>query len=502
MADVNVVENGASLEKGAAGVVDQANGSPVTVSQQANANGGIAPGNLIETDIDKELFAFEGEEPSLMNLMLKAKSVSVKSPIVEHYMIDEPRCQMTTNADLSASTGQTATLPLDASDQNLAQKYDTIIVKNVNGYDENGVETPGQDLMLFVVGTETSSNNPIVRAVNGVKSNATDLYSKVPAIPSGTKLVILDNALYETQHMVPPASFSPQPTLVYLQKRGMTQIVSDYFDAQKKRIPFGSALIAEQMIRNFKRRGNRTLWVGRKGKFIVRTEKVGDQNVYTTEGIRWQVKKEFQHSGSWTIEQIIALTKMYFTGEDVPRTGLALCGKNFLENIQCVDYSKHPEIQIQVATNTIGWKTTRIHTVFGDIDIMREPALDKLGYSNSAMIIGEDRLVHYKYTQEHNVNEKIEGEEAKSKSIVTWDALALKGGCHLWIDGEGEGANSGSTVFYLWDSATAPTTEAGVVSDVYYLLSPCAGISESSKKGELWQYNGSAWAIYTGDVSA
>lgn len=46
----------------------------------------------------------------------------------------------------------------------------------------------------------------------------------------------------------------PQPTRVYLQKTIMNQIISDYFDSQKKRIPFQKATIAEAAVKQYRRK--------------------------------------------------------------------------------------------------------------------------------------------------------------------------------------------------------------------------------------------------------
>lgn len=495
-----VVSKSATASKGSAGLETQVTGQPATVSAGAGATGGIAPGNFVETDIDDELFKFNSDDTPLMNLMLKAKKVAVRSPRVEHYMIDEAKSSVVTSSALSASSTMQTVLPLSAEDQGLVHIYDTLRVRGVDGYDDKGVKTPGKDLMLWVVGKDPTTSNPVVRAVNGVKGDADDMYSKVPAIDAGTTIDLLSNALYETQKVVPPDLVLPKPTIIQLQKRGMNNVVSDYFDAQKKRIPFSRAIVAEAAINNFKRKGNRTLWVGRSGHFMVETEKTGTQDVYTTEGIRWQFKKELQHNGKWSYEELIGLAKMFFTGEDVPNTCLGLCGKNFLENIQCIDFSKHPEVQISVQTNNLGWKVTNIHTVFGDIQLKREPTLDRLGYANSAALIGENRLVHYVYKNEQSFNESIEGEEAKRDGVLVWDGLGLKGTCHIWVDGEGEGSNSGSTTFVMWDSEEAPSTTASTVSPVYYLMKDCKGIAANAKLGDLWYYNGSSWVEYTGEL--
>lgn len=487
---------------GTVGLETQLPGHSTTVSAAAAATGGVGPGNFVETSVDENLFAFHKDETPLMQLMLKAKTVQVDSPVVEHYMIDEPRSEVRTASALAATSSRTAVLPLKSEDQDIPTEFGTLLVKGVAGYTEDGqTKTPGKDLMICVTGEDPTSHNPIIMAINGPKTAATDEYCGIPEIPADTRIIILSNALYETQKDIAPDLIIPKPTLLYLQKRGMNQIVSDYFEAQKKRVPFSKSLIAEQLITYFKVRGNRTLWASRKGKYKVKT-KIGMQTVYTTEGVRWQFKRELQKSGKWTYEQFIALAKMFFTGEDVPKTALMLAGKNLLENIQCIDFSKHPEVNVSVVTNALGWEVTRIHTVFGDIDIKREPSLDYLGWSNSAALLGEDRLVHYVYKTEHSFDEDVEGEEARRSGLLVWDGLGLKGSCHIWIDGEGTQATLGATGFTMWDSAEAPTGDDLVDGQVYYLIQDCPGIAKTALNGQMWQYSGTTWSEYKGDVYA
>lgn len=499
---------------GSAGLSTQQGGQATTVDGIAAASGGIGAGQLMEADVDQDLFEFEGDDAPLMQLMMAAKKRSVNSPIVQHYMLDEERTSFTTNAALSATTSKQAVLPLDAEDQQLCQPYGTLRVRGVNGYSEDGSkELAGIDLELFVVGRDATTSNPIVMAVNGSKTNTTDAYCTIPAIPEGATIDILGNALHETQREVAPDSSQPVPTEVYLQKRGMNRVVSDYFDSQRKRIPFTNALLAERDIRKFKRAGNRTLWIGKKGKISVEDPKVGYQDVYFTEGVRWQFKREVQHSGKWTYEEFIALAKMFYTGADVPENAICLCGKNFLENIQCIDFSKHPEVQMEVKTitlslqgkkgsnSTIGWEITCIHTVFGDLCFKREPTLDKLGYSNSAGIFGENRLVHYQRTAEHSETERIDGHEAKRESVIVWDALALKGACHLFVNGEGTEAAANAVSYVLYTDSTAP--ENPVSGTVYYFTADCTlDDNNSAKSGQTWLYDETAgWSLYNGEIT-
>ena len=480
--------------------VMQQPGQPATVSAAAEATGGLNAGNFIDTAIDDELFKFNGEDTPLMQLMLRAKRVQVDSPEVDHYMIDEPVAEIKTSEVLEGNGRTHAPLPLDAQSQNVPRQNATLLVPEIDGFTPDGkLRTAGQPLMLFVTGRDTATNNPIVRAVNGPKSNPADEECFIPNISEGSRIVILANSLYETQKEVDPDLVVPQATRIYLQKRGMNQVVSDYFESQRKRIPFSKAIIAEQAIANFKVRGNRTLWAGRQGKFKVSVPRMGMQTVYCTEGIRWQFRKELDVRAAWTIEAVIGMAKMFFTGEDVPKKALLLAGKNLLEQIQKIDYSKHPEIQLTTRTNSIGWVVTSLHTVFGDIDIKREPTLDRMGWSNSGALIGEDRLVHYIYSAEHSFSDRVEGEEATRSGILIWDALALKGSCHIWINGEHSGASSFAETIQYWESTEAPDIdEAKGIS--FYLLCPCPGISENAQPGQTWRYecdsqNRYAWTL-------
>ncbi len=459
-----------------------------TVSGAAEATGGVSDSNFIGTAVDEELFRFNSEDTPLMNLMLRAKRVNVNSPEVDHFMIDEAKSSVVTTEESGGDSKGQCVLHVAETDGNAIRPYTTLLVKGVNGYDAEGRnETPGKDLMLFVTGQDSTSTSPVVRTVNGRKLTPEDEFGIIPKIPAGTTVVILANSLYETQKEVDPDLLLPRPTRIYLQKRGMNQVVSDYFESQKKRLPFSKAVIAEQAIANFKVRGNRTLWAGRAGKFKVSVPKMGMQYVYTTEGLRWQFKRELQETGTWNVDKIIALAKMFFTGEDVPKSALLLAGKDLLEAIQKIDYSKHPEIHITTKQNSVGWTVTNFHTVFGDIEIKREPTLDRLGWSKSGALIGENRLVHYVYASEHSFKDRVEGEEATRNGILIWDALALKGTCHIWIDGEGEPQTTDAERIILWESADAPDPADYPDGGLFMLTVNCPDISPAAKKDGLWR---------------
>lgn len=487
---------------GQAGAETQLPGQPTTVSGVAEATGGVGGDGLVQPDIDEQITLIGTDEFVLDGLMRRAKrKVKVTGYEVDHYIIDEQKASVFTKEEYTGSNQKQGVIKLESEDQELFQEYGTILVKGVDGYNEKG-NTPiaGTDLMLYIVGKD-SSNDPICRAINGPKSNPTDEYCNMPTIPQGTELVILSNALAETQKEVAPDIIIPTPKRVFLQKTAMNQIVSDYFDAQKKRIEFQQATIAEAALKQYRRKNNRTLWVGRKGKFRLDRGKMGMQYVYFTEGVRWQFKREWEHKGAWTFEDIIALAKMKFTGQDCSKEAMWLMGRDQLEQIQNIDFTKHKDISM-TSKEVWGFACTQLHTVFGDFYLKHEPTLDYIGYSNSGGIFDLNGLVRYYIKNEEKSREKIEGEEANRDAVISINALALKGYSHIWVNGdESNDGLTGVTIVVEWDNASEAPEEPKM-NQVFYLKQACTGINASSKAGEFWRWDGESWVQYKGEIYA
>ena len=506
--------------EGTAGLKSQLGGAPTTVSGVQNASGGM--GELVLPEVDQRIFMFERGKTALMELMLMAKRVDVKSMEVKHYAID----QGTPIVTVYAVNNSTNTITLVNSDKGKVRAYDTLMVKGVKGYNfENGANVPSRRPLQLFVKSVNSDDTITCVAINGVKQAATDQYGSFPTssststdwnynntnlIVQGTKLVRMANALYETQKWVDPNTVIPVPDMLYLQKRGMTSIVSKYLADQKMEIPYEEAVKAEAQLREFKAAGNRTLLISQQSKMLVRSSMGDDQWDYTTNGVRWQVKREVKHKGPWTYEDVITLIKTYYNGADKPKSGIWLAGKNLAQSLQLIDWSNHPEVKMEPYTNeTLGWKVTRLTCIFGDLQIKMEETLNDCGYENSGIIIGEDRLVHYVRRGESNYTEDVLGEEATRNGVLVSDALGLKGSCHIWVDGDDDDDDTapGAEVFRLWTSTTAPSgndLENGVIYVFAYGLTLGSGASAITvESGEAYKYTtANGWKKFYGPISA
>lgn len=518
-----------TMGTGTAGLETIVGGAPTTVSGVQNASGGM--GELVLPEVDKRIFMFERDQNALMQLMLMAKRVNVKSMEVKHYAID----QGTPIVTVASIIGNVITLV--NADKGKVRAYDTLMVKGVKGYNYvtgTGNVLSRRPLQLFVKSVNSDDTITCV-ALNGVKQAATDQYGNIPTstspvspntnvIVAGTKLVRMANALYETQKWVDPNTIIPVPDELYLQKRGMTSIVSKYLADQAMEIPYDEAVKAEAQLREFKAAGNRTLLISQQNKMMVRSSMGDDQWCYTTNGVRWQVKREVKHTGAWTYEDVIALIKTYYNGADKPKSGIWLVGDNLALSLQLIDWSEHPEVKMEPYTNeTLGWKVTRLTSIFGELQIKLEETLNDCGYHNSGIIIGEDRLVHYVRRGESSYTEDVEGEEATRNGVLVSDALGLKGNCHIWVDGDDDDDDTapGADVFRLWNSVTPPTSddlEDGVIyvfaNALTLTVTHTSGDSTVTDQtvtveaGEAYKYSASAnsnaggWIKFYGPISA
>ena len=514
-----------TMGAGSAGLQTQLGGAPTTVSGVQNASGGM--GELVLPEVDKRIFLFERDKNALMQLMLMAKRVNVNSMEVKHYAID----QGTPIVTVAGVNGNIITLV--NADKGKVRAYDTLMVKGVKGYDfvvGTGNVKTRRPLQLFVKSVNNDDTITCV-ATNGVKQAVTDQYGSLPTssspaanntnvIVAGTKLVRMANALYETQKWVDPNTIIPVPDDLYLQKRGMTNIVSKYLATQNMEIPYDEAVKAEAQLREFKAAGNRTLLISQQNKMLVRSSMGDDQWDYTTNGVRWQVKRELKHRGKWTAEDIFALVKMYYGGADKPKSGLWLVGENLGLSLQLIDWSGHPEVTMEPYKNeTLGWVVTRLHTLFGDLQIKIEETLNDCGYQNSGIIIGEDRLVHYVRSGESNYTEEVLGEEATRNGVLVSDALGLKGNCHVWVDGDDDDDDTAPNAdeFRLWGSKTAPTS-ADLVDGIIYVFANALTLEVKDGNtvvqtvtvdaGEAYKYsatdnsNKGGWKKFYGAISA
>ncbi len=504
LATVNAVPAGSpKSSRGIAGLNAHGAGEATTVSNARELGS-----DFIDADTDDQIIGIASDESVIDTIKRKIRrQVRVNSFEVDHYLIDDKRSKAYTNETYTGMSATRAEIPFSTTgERKIFQEYYTAICKGVNGYDPTGqIEMPGTDLMLFFVGKNSTTEAPIAMAVNGPKTNASDDYCVVPTIPAGTEIILLSSAAYETQKFIAPSTIVPVPERMYLQKQLCNSIVSDYFAAQKKRIQFNESQIAEAVLRQFRLESCRTAWVGQPGKFKVQAmdNAMGYQWDYFSKGIRWQFKRQYDLSSKITFSDLINLSMVKFTGFNCTKRAIWLLGKQLLNDIQKIDLTLHKNISV-TGDNVFGIECTKIHTVFGDIDLIHDPTLDALGYAHCGGLIDENGLVRYYMKNEDAKTENVDGEEAKREVVMTIDCLCLKGYSHIWVNGSAaESDIPGAS--RVTSAATLPAEPC--VNDVVILTADVNHTVNGEEKlwfaaGSVVTFNGNTWVEYTGEIIA
>ena len=498
LAAVSVVPAGTpKASKGIGGLDTHGAGEATTVSNASELGG-----DLIDADVDNQIIGIASDESVIDTIKRKIRrQVRVSSFEVDHYLIDDKRSKAYTNAPYDGIGATRAEIPFSTTgERKIFQEYYTAICKGVNGYDPTGqIELPGVDLMLFFVGKNNTTEAPIAMAVNGPKANSSDDYCAVPSIPAGTEIILLSSAAYETQKFIAPSTIVPVPERMYLQKQLCNSIVSDYFAAQKKRIEFSESQIAEAVLRQFRLESCRTAWVGQPGKFKVQAmdNAMGYQWDYFSKGIRWQFKRQYDLSSKITFADLLNLSMVKFTGFNCTKRAIWLLGKQLLNDIQKIDLTLHKNISV-TGDKVFGIECTKIHTVFGDIDLIHDPTLDALGYAHCGGLIDENGLVRYYMKNEDAKTENVDGEEAKREVVMTIDCLCLKGYSHIWVNGSASESDiPGASRVVSADSLPAEPN----LNDVVILT---ADVMNGEKvwftAGTVVTFNGTTWVEYTGEI--
>ena len=502
LATVNAVPVGSPKpSNGIGGLATQGIGDATTVSNASELGS-----DLIDADVDDQITSIASDESIIDTIKRRIRrQVRVNSFEVDHYLIDDKRSKAYTNETYTGIKATRAEIPFSTTgERKIFQEYYTAICKGVNGYDPTGqVELPGVDLMLFFVGKNSTTEAPIAMAVNGPKVNSSDDYCVVPTIPAGTEVILLSSAAYETQKFIAPSTIVPVPERMFLQKQLCNSIVSDYFAAQKKRILFSESQIAEAVLRQFRLESCRTAWVGQPGKFKVQAmdNAMGYQWDYFSKGIRWQCKRQYDLSSKITLADLINLSMVKFTGFNCTKKAIWLLGKQLLNDIQKIDLTLHKNISVS-GDKVFGIECTKIHTVFGDIDLIHDPTLDALGYAHCGGLIDENGLVRYYMKNEDAKTENVDGEEAKREVVMTIDCLCLKGYSHIWVNGSAtESDIPGASKV----TSAAALPESPVLNDVVILTADVNHTVNGTPKlwfsaGTVVTFNGTTWVEYTGEI--
>ena len=461
--------------------------------------GGAATGSAVEeldqavNEIDDYVAKFMSHKyPMHTDFMKEARQIKVDTKEPIDYEIGEGILDVAASGTLAGGT-HTAKLNVNAADGRLFVKGSTVLVKdaNVSGYD--GATKNSDPLVLYVEGN--NNGEVTVSALNGeVKNGETVL----PALTANATFHIMAPALSESEVEIAPDAAYPMPKQHYLQKKVCAITYTDLFARIKKKARWNVQDLKDWQLDQFRRKCTRSMLTGVGAKFKKYNEKTGYEDAYTQKGVLSQIRLGFKSNETWTYADLIAISKMAFGPFSTTDTVDAYAGSGAIEKLLNVDLTGHREI-IMNSDKKVEANLTTLKTTFGTINFKHEHALDDLGMEDSMIIFAMKDAKRFVYEGgktiniDHSKGEGGEVREAKSSYYIQDDCLAIRSYNSMIVSPNLE--NSYMNIEKQVSAGNAfPSTKK--VGDLFFMVN---GAEEAAG---LYEWNGTAWVAYDGEINA
>lgn len=462
--------------------------------------------DIVDPEIDQMIINFRPWMfPIDTHMRHDAIQVPVKGYEVDHYAAGVDPLWFETSSQITnnSTKAKTVTLPVTGDAFNYISQHGTIYFPDVESYNEKG-EEDGMGLLCFV--TEKTSSTITIEALNGPRKSGAGSDTYVPDIASGARLLVGTNALSESEMLCQPEYYNPAKKTVFLQKSAVNIVMTDHWKEVNKRIPFIEQDVRDDALYKFRRKRSVNLIIGVQSKVSRPQPNMGNEYVYTSEGVKRQVIKIYGHGEHLLFSDLIALTKLQFAEYSQSNEANAYCGKDFIENLLNIDFTQYKDVSFTEATE-MGIDIRKFKTTFGTINFIHEPIMNEVDMSDQCLVLDVKNAV--RYVKENGKDYKVdmkegvgENREASRDIHIEADCLALRGFNSILVGPSARvlrAPNSNSSVLIdFTEEATIPTE--GLVDGKIILLT---ADDQEFPAGSLLQYDATTktWSEYSGEIA-
>ena len=471
----------------------------------------IEKGGLMDDEWDNEITKFHPYKVPLLTIMRKvSKTINVSNWIVKHMRVGGETLDGVTTTAIAA--GATIKLTSKNFSGSLLPFYKgtTVFIPTVSGYKRGSKTEVSGHLMLIVI--EKDKSGATLQAINGPAVNDGDDCEILdnmtcPAIPANTRILCGSTALSESQMLVPPENYQPRSHEVYLQKRAFSIIFTDDYEKVKKKQPLTVADMKADALTKFLLRQERTYWEGVKSRFQSETKDGAIEYTYTSEGLIPQITNSYGIPDEYSLQDLVALSKLQFTDFAENDRAFALCGKNAVERLENV---KLGDGRYSVFQNHNEYDLTfkRFTNTYGTIDFVWDQTLDLMGMEDFMVILdmkGARRYVKMASKEKTNDLSKdaYDPREAKRIMHIEADALALRGYNSILVGPSSQISNLGATGILNTITSVSELPSTASKGAKFALTADYTSGSTTYSKGNVYVWNGTTWELYKGqDVAS
>lgn len=357
--------------------------------------------NFYMSDVDQRITKIRPMASPIDQISRYAKSSSCSSFEVKYYSVGTREIKCTTTEQVTAMVSGAST-KLPVSDVNMFTLDDTIRVVGVKGVTDPstgkayGGDDNTPDLVLCVCGKDSTTNMPIVYAVNGAMDSTSKQPIWVPQINSGATLVRMGKACGELDVQTGRFNNIPMPEIQYCQNF-MIQVEQSTFDKiAKKEVNWNFTDLEEDGIYDMRLAMENTYLFGVKAK----VNHVTKDNMLTwfTGGLWWMAGKDIE-VGEWDTEKncavisdenLVDITKDLFVGTGIGnKRKILFCGSDMLAAFSKI---KSDKFRLKDTVEVWNLKFKSWDTDFGEVLTIHHELFDVNGMSDCGFAMDPEYL--------------------------------------------------------------------------------------------------------------
>lgn len=489
-------------------------GQDLTGSQASSTQ--LREGGLLDKEWDSEIVKFYPFKTPLLSIVRRmAKTVNIKNWSISHQRVGGE----TLDGQIIQKIETADTIEINSTNFSGSirpfYKGTTVFASGVSGYAPGSQTKTEGTLMLYVI--EANGKKAVMQAVNGKPKVSGDTRDNLdnmtcPEIPVGTTFLAGASAASESQLTITPENFQPREKEVYVQKKLLNIVFTDDYEKVKKEQPITVADLKTDAIIKYNLRAERTYLLGCKSRFKAETGDGQIEDVYTSEGIINQLTNTYSIGDTYTLGDMIAISKLQFTEFSENDRCFAFCGKNAIERLENIklegshqnDFINHNEFDLTFK---------RFKDTFGSIDFVWTQTLDLMGMSDFMVIFDPKASRRYvKIGKKEQTNDMSKGggevRDAKRWIHQEADSVALRGYNSILVGPADKIAKiateSLGAIISAKELPKTPSKGMKVALTQDYTLKGTNSPTDDVKyeAGTVLYYTGTAWTLYAGQDTA
>lgn len=389
-------------------------GEPLTTAL-TNA---VAP-DLLLNEIDRRLVKVRPMATPIDQLSRWAGAKKSGSMIVDYYSVDTRPTTATVTEGFEGCGDETGgtryqRINLEVDQPDLFEASETILVRGVSGYQEDGKNKSNQDLVLYVTGKNSENSTLSVVTVNG--QTIGDYTNCIPTIAVGTTLIRMGRAAAELDVQTPQFEALPKKSQNYCQIFKMQVEQSTLQRIADKEVGWSFSDQEEAAIYDMRLGMEKNYLFGVKSRV---DDPVKHETVMLTGGIWDQAGSEFHYKkSSLTQNNVISMMRVAFTGNAGNKRKILIGGSGLIEMLNRMDYTK----VVFSSENVVKWGIdfSEMRSKFGTLYVLLSEVFDECGMEYNGMIIDPEYLQKYSH-----IPFSVEQLNLKQAGVRNTDALVL-----------------------------------------------------------------------------